>query len=264
MKWLVFIALVGLSIPLPFIGIPLLIFALWKYEGDRKWNSFTKRTSRILHGPLREDYASDEQHRHHVEANVTQFEEYWRSRELFSGMNRNMYDNGSIQMKGELWTIKRYKKSCLEILGRQPISELIEEWQSTLQEKEEFSNSIKQDFHKKAEKLKIKIIKDLEEKKDWKKIVEKYSNSIFTVSRENRVWRISYQEHLQALTGSSFIINQGENEITFSHNNVQTKHKNMKTKATDNQANITVCHHCGHENVNLEGDRCDKCYYTVR
>lgn len=256
--------MVGLSIPLPFIGIPLLIFALWKYESDRKWNSFTKNTSRILRGPLREDFTSDEEHRLHVELNVTQFEEHWRSRELFSGMNRNMYDNGSIQLKGELWTINRYQKSCLEILGRQPISELIEEWQSTLQKKADFNNSIKQDLHKEAENLKMKIIEDLEAEKDWTKIVENYSNDIFTVSRENRLWRISFQKHLIALTGSSFVINQGENEITFSHNYVQTKCKNMKTKATDKHANITACHHCGHENINLEGDRCDKCYYTIR
>ena len=215
MKW---ILAIGLSVVLPFVGIPFLLYMLWKNEDNRQWGRFRKSVSRQIKGPDRSDYQSDEAYRKEVELEVARLEQLWRSRELFKFKSRQVEKisgGNSLRIDGNFWTIKKYTDFCRDILLRAPISELIEEWRSDIEESLKFQIDEKQRLHSKAEELQQKILSDLDKHVGWKEIVDEYAKHLFDVSVENGEWRISYERSLIILTDVSFAMAQRPNQITF-------------------------------------------------
>ena len=213
MKWMLAI---GLSVVLPFVGIPILFYMLWKNEDDRQWRRFKKGVSRRIKGPDRSDYHSDEAYRNEVDLEVDRLEELWRSRELFKSMQVEKVSGGnSLIIDGNFWTIEKYTDVCKDVLLRAPISELIEEWRTVIEEYLEFQIGEKQRLHTEAEGLRQKILSDLDKHVGWKEIVDKYAKHSFDVSIENGEWRISYERSLITLTDVSFAITQRPNQINF-------------------------------------------------
>lgn len=93
MKWIIAI---GLTVALPFFGIPLLFFLLWKNEDYRRWSDFTKSVSKQITGPFRSDYHSDEAYRSAVELEVIRLEQLWQSRKLFKSIQVEKFNNGNV------------------------------------------------------------------------------------------------------------------------------------------------------------------------
>jgi len=213
MKW---ILTIGLSLVLPFVGIPLLFYMLWKNEDDRQWGLFKKSVSRQIKGPDRSDYHSDEAYRNAVELEVARLEQLWRSRELFKSMQVEKISGGnSLRIDGKFWTIKKYTDFCTDVLLREPINELIEEWRTDIEESLKRQVYEKQRLHTEAEGLQQKILSDLDKHLGWKEIMDKYTKHLYDVSVENGEWRISYERSLIILTDVSFAIAQRPNKITF-------------------------------------------------
>lgn len=244
----------------------------YQAKPDPTFEMFDKNVSRAL-GPRRDDYFSDKEYKQAVSVELDRLEKHWRRRELFPNslsINFEINDHNMIELDGVSWTVKKYIKLCNELEGRHPIIELIEEWNDTIQSKDDSNILSKKELHKKSLKIKKEIKKYLDADKNWKDIVEEYSKSDSgcIVSKENNVWRISYQDRLLALTNPVFIYQNAPHEVTFSYEakvaKSTKKAKKSETEVQDAKEDIIICHNCGHQNVNLEGDRCNKCYYTIR
>ena len=81
LKWILIIIL---SIGLPFIGIPWLIFELWKYYGEKRADAYFDAAMKPLRGTVEKDFNNREDFISQVKNDLASFEQMWRSRKMFS------------------------------------------------------------------------------------------------------------------------------------------------------------------------------------
>jgi hypothetical protein len=213
-KW---IFIIILSITLPFIGIPWLIFELWKYYGEKRADAYFDAAMKPLRGTVEKDFTNREDFISQVKDDLASFEQMWRSRNMFSNVDVKalVEERSLVKLGDKYWSLERYEKFCRKELNREPIPELVEEWKYQIEENLKTFTSFKKEFHKDALKIKAKIKKYLGVGEDWLTIVKKFENSPLQVSCESSIWCISYDAPFKLICDRSWATSQHPNEISF-------------------------------------------------
>ena len=258
LKWILIIIL---SIGLPFIGIPWLIFELWKYYGEKRADAYFDAAMKPLRGTVEKDFNNREDFISQVKNDLASFEQMWRSRKMFSNADiKDLVEERSlIKLGDKYWSLERYEKLCRKELHREPIPELVEEWKYQIEENIQSFISYKKKFNKDAVKIKTEIKKQLADGDNWLAIVKRYENSSLQVSCENSNWCISYDQHLSFFCNFHWAMAQRPNEITFDIKKDKKKARLASSKTNDGKK----CHNCG---TMVEGNvgevRCSNCFHT--
>ena len=147
LKWILIIIL---SIGLPFIGIPWLIFELWKYYGEKRADAYFDAAMKPLRGTVEKDFNNREDFISQVKNDLASFEQMWRSRKMFSNADiKDLVEERSlIKLGDKYWSLERYEKLCRKELHREPIPELVEEWKYQIEENIQSFISYKKKFNK--------------------------------------------------------------------------------------------------------------------
>lgn len=258
-KWIIIIIL---SITLPFIGIPWLIFELWKYYGERRADAYFDAAMKPLRGTVEKDFSNRADFISQVKDDLASFEQMWRSRKMFSNVDiKDLVEERSLVKLGDkYWSLERYEKLCRKELHREPIPELVEEWKYQIEENIKSFVSYKKEFHKDALKIKTEIKKQLTDGDNWLAIVKRYENSTLQVSCENSTWCISYDQTLSFICNFHWTMAQRPNEIKFTIK----KDKKEACRASSKNKDAIKCHNCGKMvEGNIGEVRCRNCFHTL-
>ena len=213
MKWIVSVLL---CLIVPPIGIPIIGYLIWKQMSDRKFEENLDKISGKF-GPIKTDFLTRQDYLNELEISLNRLENLWRKSRLFEpdGLCEELGPNRSYVFDGEqYWSLNRYQKDCRELL-RNPIPELVEQWQEFLSSHHEFAIEIRNILHTRAKCIKGEIISQMEQGVDWKSLAQKHSNDGFEVTRENGVWTVSYETALMGLYGPEFALTNRPNYVSF-------------------------------------------------
>ena len=213
-KWILIIIL---SITLPFIGIPWLIFELWKYYGEKRADAYFDAAMKPLRVTVEKDFSNRADFISQVKDDLASFEQMWRSRKMFSDVDvKDLVEERSLVKLGDkYWSLEKYEKLCKNELNREPIPELVEEWKTQIDDNLKSFVSFKKKFHKDAIKMKSEIQNQLADGDNWLTIVKRHENSPLHVSCENSTWCVSYDAILRLFCNFHWALAQRPNEITF-------------------------------------------------
>ena len=194
-KW---VFAIGLSFVLPFLGIPLTLYLLYRHRETKRSAEF----DRSLGIQKQSDFASQEAFQSEINSQIDEFEYSWRRGQLF----KNSDAHPSIASHdGIFWTKQTYIKRCEEF-GRKPIPELLEDFDLELKNSnEEVENQISIFFGYMQNEQK-NILGKLEQGVERQKILAEYvgdfaraDKKLISVRCENAVWILSTIESLRVL-----------------------------------------------------------------
>lgn len=217
MKWYLVVVLTCL---LPPVGIPWLIYELWKKK--------VLKEDKVVFDQLKREVAADAEmkrqkslsikRKQQEEINerkksVAELEKLFRSHQLFDEVGFN--DEADCIYVGDYyWTIETYKQFCVEI-DRIPILELVEYWEFKIKEKlEEFDEWLAV-YKRTAEKTKSKILQDLINGNPWYRVWDDFHDSDIEVSYKDGVWTLSWENNLTTFCPEDWISENGPHFITF-------------------------------------------------
>jgi len=217
LKWLLILILCGV---IPFVGVPWLIFEVWKYYRDKKADAYFDEAMKPLRGTVERDFKNREDYIAQVNDDLRSIEQIWRSRKMFSSIEiKDLVEERSlVKIGNHYWSLEKYEKLCRNELNREPIPELVEEWKFQIDDNLKSFVSVKNKFHTDAIKMKSEIQQHLADGGNWLTIVKRYENSPLHVSCENSTWYISYDAPLRLFCNFHWAMAQRPNEISFTIN----------------------------------------------
>ena len=211
--------IIVLTVLLPPIGIPWLIYELWKEKVKEK----VMRDDRTVLDQLKRDVAAkdrlakekQEKETNELKKSIVELERLFRNHQLFDEVGFNE-EADIIFASGYYWTIETYKQFCVE-LGRAPLSDLVEYWEVKIKDKlENFERELA--FCKNnAEETKSEILQDLMSGNSWHRVWDKfspYSGSV-EVSYNDGVWTLSWEDSLSIFCSENWMSKNGPHFITF-------------------------------------------------
>ena len=219
MKWAL---ITVLTVFLPPIGFPWLIYELWKekvLKNDRTvLDQLTREVAADAEIKRQKDRlikGKQEEEINELKESVAELEKLFRNHQLFDEVGFNQ-EADSIFVSGYYWTIKTYKQFCVEV-DRISILELVEYWEVQIKDKlEKFDRELA--FYKNtAEKTKSDILQDLMSGNPWHRVWDNFSpsdNSI-QVSYKDGVWTLSWDCALTIFCSENWMSKNGPHFITF-------------------------------------------------
>lgn len=210
----------ALTIFLPIVGIPWLLWELWQLQNQKSSDRFYKQLFKPVIGTNRQDFVSDEAYLDQVTRDLRAFENGWRSNSLFHQLTDS--DFKILEFGNQYWTEEKYLKFCKEIT-KEPIEELVEEWRQRQQDFEDSCEYWKNIYREHALRLKTRVLEAQNQGDSWisaRDSAQREAQEIgLKIWFEDGSWTISFEEQLAFHVSKAWLLSHQPHYISFPSNN---------------------------------------------
>jgi len=195
-KWAVATLLVFVF---PFVGVPLVIYLWYKHKQAVDENEI-KQLFKSAGFENEKDYSSKTKFLEEVNRQIDNFEQQWRNGALPE--SGPFGDPTYVKLDGINWSAFTYKSKCNQT-NRDPIAEIVEDFQDRLEDAKKSVDFKVESFSKLLDKNKADIIKRIKGGEKRSEIISSYrsesapsSMKIVKVHCENNIWTLSILDQI--------------------------------------------------------------------